>query len=329
MTDSTDRTRVEAPGRRLRRGPVIVTAVVAVLVVDVLAAIFFPQGGFPDIASSINANLEQIAPYTVINLAPGTIPNQAFVITAHPSITSSLLTMWIIMAFIVALAIALTRGLRLVPGRAQNFIEFAIEAARNFATEIGGAQAARYVSLFGTLFIFILLSNWTDLLLFGQKSDVIRTPTSDINITIGLALVTFVTFNVEGIRTMGARRYLGKFFSLAGFRRSPFDGFIDLYVGALEFLLEFFKPVTLSVRLFGNIYGGGIMLGVMTALLLAILPMPFLLLEGFIGVVQALIFSLLTLMYILTALETHEEEAHTAPTFAAEPTGNLAAPAGH
>jgi F-type H+-transporting ATPase subunit a len=102
-----------------------------------------------------------------------------------------------------------------------------------------------------------------------------------------------------------------------------------MYVGLLEFFLEFFKPVTLSVRLFGNIYGGGIMLGVMTSLLIAVIPLPFLLLEGFVGFVQALIFALLTLLFTLTALEGHDEDAQEAPAFATEPEGNLASPVPH
>ena len=317
---------VPAPprGSRLRN---ILLAVIAVVAVDVLAAILVPQPGFPDIGASINANIEPIPPKTVIDFAPNNpIPNTSFVVTAHPSITTTMLTMWIIMAILVAAAFLLTRRLEQVPGTRQNLIEYVVETARNFVADVGGTRSMRYVSLFGTLFLFILLSNWSDLFLFGEKSDVIRTPTSDINTTVGLALVSFCVFHIEGIRVLGLRHYLGKFFTLAGFRKGIFDGFIDMYVGLLEFFLEFFKPVTLSVRLFGNIYGGGIMLGVMTSLLIAVIPLPFLLLEGFVGLVQALIFALLTLLFTLTALESHEEDAHEAPAFATDPEDDLAAP---
>lgn len=316
----------QAPSRG-SRGRNILLAVAGVVVLDVLAAILVPQPGFPDIGSNINANIEPIPPKTVIDLAPNNpIPNIPFVVTAHPSITTSLLTMWIVMAILVVVAWLLTRRLETVPGPRQNLIEYVVETLRNFVGDIGGASSMRYVSLFGTLFLFILLSNWSDLFLFGEKSDVIRTPTSDINVTVGLALVSFCVFHIEGVRTMGVRRYLGKFFSLRGFQKGIFDGFIDMYVGLLEFFLEFFKPVTLSVRLFGNIYGGGIMLGVMTSLLIAVIPLPFLLLEGFVGLVQALIFALLTLLFTLTALETHDEDAHEAPVFATDPEGDLATP---
>ena len=85
-------------------------------------------------------------------------------------------------------------------------------------------------------------------------------------------------------------------------------GFIGVFVGLIEFMLEFIKPITLAMRLFGNIYGGEVALGVITALTIVILPAGFLLLEGLLNFVQALIFSTLMLMYTIIAIESHEEE---------------------
>jgi F-type H+-transporting ATPase subunit a len=168
-----------------------------------------------------------------------------------------------------------------------------------------------------------MFANWTDLILFGDKVNALRTPTSDINITIGMALVVFVVTHIEGVRALGFGGYVGKFINLSGFKRGLANGVIDLYVGLIELLLEFFKPVTLAFRLFGNLYGGGIMLGVFTALIIAFVPIPFLALEGFIGFIQALIFASLTLMYILTATESHHTDAHEARAFGDEPEGNM------
>ena len=97
-------------------------------------------------------------------------------------------------------------------------------------------------------------------------------------------------------------------------------------MGLIEFLLEFFKPVTLSFRLWGNLYGGGIMLGVFTALFIPFVPIAAMALEGFIGFIQALIFASLTLMYVLTAVESHHEEEHAAPAFASDPEGDVGPP---
>src|SRR5207253_2175986 len=121
-------------------------------------------------------------------------------------------------------------------------------------------------------------------------------------------LVVFFYFQFQGFRVLGVRTYLGKFFPLSAFRQGLAAGLIALYVGLIEFLLEFIKPVTLAMRLFGNIFGGEVALGVITALTIAVLPAAMLLLEGLLNFVQALIFSTLMLMYTIIAVETHGEE---------------------
>src|SRR4029077_20886267 len=118
----------------------------------------------------------------------------------------------------------------------------------------------------------ILVSNWSGLLPFFGRIELFRAPTSDVNVTIGLALVAFLFFEGQGFRKLGVRGYLGKFFSLRGFRQGLGQGFIDLYVGLIEFFLEFVKPITLAMRLWGNIFGGELALGVITALTIAFIP---------------------------------------------------------
>ncbi|HWH19213.1 MAG TPA: F0F1 ATP synthase subunit A, partial [Solirubrobacterales bacterium] len=102
------------------------------------------------------------------------------------------------------------------------------------------------------------------------------------------------------------------------------SGVIDLFVGLIEFLLEFIKPVTLSMRLFGNIFGGEVALGVITALTIALIPAGMLLLEGLLNFVQALIFSTLMLMYTIIAVEAHHTEEHEG--VADVPEGGMAPP---
>ncbi|HTS14637.1 MAG TPA: F0F1 ATP synthase subunit A, partial [Candidatus Sulfotelmatobacter sp.] len=231
---------------------------------------------------------------------------------------------WILMAVLLLIFIGAARGMTIVPGRLQNAVEFVYESFANFALDLGGEKARRYIGVFAAFFLFILIANWTDLLIFGDKVNWLRTPTSDINVTVGLALVAFVLFHLEGVRALGLRGYLGKFFNFSGFRHSIVDGSIDLFVGLIEFLLEFVKPVTLAFRLFGNLYGGGIMLGVFAALLLSIPVIQlFVALEAFIGFVQALIFAVLTLMFTMIAIEGHATEAHAAPAFADVPEGDV------
>ena len=299
-------------------------AAAAVVVIDLVAFIVAAPAGFPDPKVTILQNLEPVPPNVVVDLAPGgPVANTPLVVEFHPSITSSIVASWIVIAALLIVAILMTRRLKLVPSRSQNAFEFIYEAFAGFAEGLGGPRARRYTSIFAAFFLLIMFANWTDLLLFGDKVNVLRTPTSDINITIGMALVVFVVTHVEGVRTLGPGGYIGKFINLGGFRTSFMNGVIDLYVGLIELLLEFFKPVTLAFRLFGNLYGGGIMLGVFTALVIAFIPIPFIALEGFIGFIQALIFASLTLMYVLTATESHHTDEHEARAFDAEPEGNM------
>jgi F-type H+-transporting ATPase subunit a len=278
------------------------------------------------IADLIGANFELPAPHVVADLAPNDPIAPGAIVFFHPSITASLLTMWIVMALIIVLAFVATRGLKMVPRGMQNAVELVYEMLSNFAISLGGPAARRYVPLFAGVFLFVLLSNWTGLLPFVGKLEFLRAPTSDVNVTLGLALVSFVIFQAEGFRRLGFRGYLGKFFSLKGFKEGPAAGFIALYVGFIEFMLEFIKPVTLAMRLFGNIFGGELAIGVITALTIAIVPVALLGLEVLLNFVQALIFSVLTLMYTLIAIESHDEGDHEAPAFADDPEGNLGPP---
>jgi len=311
------------PAQRPRsNGRPILLALAAVIVIDLLAVLFFPPFpkedpnapfSFPN--DGIAANFELPAPHVVF----GDHGNNAL-IQFSPSITSSILTSWIIIAVLLVLTFLATRRRDDVPGRVQNFIEFIYESLHNFATSLGGPAAARYVPLFAGLFIYILASNWSGLFPFVGKVEALRAPSSDVNITIGLALVSFVVFHVEGVRALGLRGYLGKFFPLGEFRNGLGAGAIAMFVGLVELLLEFVKPLTLSMRLFGNIFGGEVALGVITALTIAIIPVALVGLEFLLNFVQALIFSTLTLMFTLAAIEGHHEE-HEGPGHEREPIG--------
>jgi F-type H+-transporting ATPase subunit a len=136
----------------------------------------------------------------------------------------------------------------------------------------------------------------------------LRAPTSDVNVTIGLALVAFFTFHVEGFRRLGFKGYTSKFFPLYEFKQGIGAGVIALFVGLVELMLEFVKPLTLSMRLFGNIYGGEVALGVVTAITVAVVPVALYGLEVMLNFVQALIFSTLALMFTIAAIESHDHE---------------------
>jgi F-type H+-transporting ATPase subunit a len=304
--------------RRLSSGRVLLLLAIAVVVLDVLALQLvppFPKGGQPGDACDfpscfINSVIEFPPPAVVIDLQPDTAVSPAPMIYFHPSISSTILTMWIVMALLLLFGILVTRRMKLVPGRVQNVVEWAYEFGSDFAIGIGGEKARRYYPIFAGFFLFILFSNWSGLVPPVGKIEQLRAPTSDVNITLGLALTSFVLFQGEGFRRLGIRGYLGKFFPLGEFRKGIGPGLLAMYVGIIELFLEFVKPVTLSMRLFGNIYGGEVALAVISALTLAIVPVALIGLEALLNLIQALIFSVLTLMFIMIAIEGHGDEEH-------------------
>jgi F-type H+-transporting ATPase subunit a len=229
-------------------------------------------------------------------------------ITFDVSITNSLFTMWIIGSLLLIAIVAVSRGGPGVPSRLQNVGEWTYESLSNFGTSLGGSPARRYIPIFAAFFLLILFSNWSGLVPPVGNLDFLRAPTSDVNVTIGLALVAFGIFEFEGFRRLGVGGYLSKFFPLYEFKNGISAGLIAMFVGLVELLLEFVKPLTLSMRLFGNIYGGEVALGVITALTIAFIPVFLVGLEFMLNFIQALIFSVLTLMFIVLAIESHHHE---------------------
>jgi F-type H+-transporting ATPase subunit a len=318
----------DAPARSgISRRNLIVGLVVGVVVLDVLAFLFVPpypkdNPGQPvtGIGDLINANLEFPAPEILWPSPHETITS---IISFYPSITNTILTTWIVAAVILVLVFLASRGMTPVPNRVQNAIEFVWEALENWATSLGGEAARRHIPLFAAFFLFILFSNWSGLIPIFGKFEFLRAPTSDVNTTIGLALVVFFYFQFQGFKTLGITGYLGKFFPFGAFREGIGAGAIAVFVGLIEFMLEFIKPVTLAMRLFGNIFGGEVALGVITSLTIAVLPAAMLLLEGLLNFVQALIFSTLMLMYTIIAVESHAEDHEGGVEI---PHGNMAPP---
>lgn len=239
------------------------------------------------------------------------------------SISNSLFTMWLVIALIAGLAYLLTRDLRETPRGGQNLIELLVQGFMDFVQGVGGPGSLRYLPLFGTLFLFILVSNYLGLVpVVGQPlnlpvighAEPLRAPTSDYHVNLGLAVTSFVIYQWSGIRKHGLA-YFGRFLNLSGFRtgfpQALFMGPIMLFVGVIELFSELFRIVTLTLRLWGNIFGGEIALAVMASLVvIPALAFPFIGLELLVGLVQSLIFSILVLVYIVLALESHDEE-HT------------------
>jgi F0F1-type ATP synthase, subunit a len=215
---------------------------------------------------------------------------------------------FIIIAFVVSLTVSAR------PGRFQAIIEELLIFIQDLAESSGGKSARRFVPLVLTFFFFILLSNWIGLLPGfgsivlekfenGEKEIVplLRGATADLNTTLALALIAVFAIQFYGI----SKSKLGYFKKFINFS-SP----INFFVGLLELISEVAKVVSFSFRLFGNIFAGEVLLAVIISLIPLLAPLPFFGLEVFLGFIQALVFAMLTLIFIQLAMVEHGEESH-------------------
>jgi F-type H+-transporting ATPase subunit a len=292
-----------APAKKSSTKRTLLLAALGVILLDAFAIVTFGGVGLNNFPGDvIKRALEPIVPHTVIDLG-GNPTHAASLFDFYPSITGSIIMSWIVMAVVIIPLTIAARRLKEIPSGAQNVLEFAIEGLTSFAMGIGGPGAKRFITFFLACFLFIVISNWSGLIPGVGRVHEFRAPTSDVNVTVGLALVAFVYFHYQGVRALGIGGYLGKFFTLKG-------GPIGLFVGVLEFFLEIVKPITLAMRLFGNIYGGELALTVMTTITLAFIPVALYGLELFVGLMQGIIFSVLVLVFTMLAMEGHHEEGH-------------------
>jgi F-type H+-transporting ATPase subunit a len=282
MTETTP-----APEKTTRSGnplPVILAVIGLVLIV---VGIFFPV---------------KLAP---VEIAPKTL----FTVAGFP-ISNSFITAWISIVILALLFGLGTRSMQLVPTGLQNLAEWIIEALLGLAENVAGREKAReFFALFATIFLFVLVNNWSELLpgftnatIFIQNGEeqipLFRSPSADLNFTLTLALSAMVMVQFWSIKHTGWGGWAGKFINLKG-------GLIGLFVGLLETVSEFAKIISFSFRLFGNLFAGDVLLSVIPSLVPLVVVLPFMGLELFVGVIQALIFSLLTLAFITMATVSH------------------------
>jgi F-type H+-transporting ATPase subunit a len=228
------------------------------------------------------------------------------------SISNSIFTAWLVMAVLVLLAVLATARLGEQPGGLQNFFELVVQGLADFMREAGGSGVVRFLPLFGSLFLFALLSNWLSIVPLVGQIELLHSPTADYHTNLGMALTGFFWYQAAGIRQNGLG-YFTRWFNFTGFRDGVLVGVVMILVGIIELFSELFRILTLTLRLWGNIWGGEIVLSVLAALLfLPSLSLPFIGLELFIGFIQAFVFAFLVLLYIILALESHGEEEHEA-----------------
>lgn len=197
---------------------------------------------------------------------------------------------WLTMAFLVISALLLRKSWALVPGGWQNFVEIIIEGLLIQIDSTIGTNGRKVAPLIITLFIFLLIANWLGLIP-GFTS-----PTNDINTTLGLALMIVLIVHGYGIKTKGV---------LAHFKHFIEPNVMFLPINIIE---ELAKPVTLSFRLFGNILAGEILIIILGILVPYVAPTLWLAFSVFVGLIQALIFTMLSMSYLSNSLEVHHHE---------------------
>jgi len=228
------------------------------------------------------------------------------------SISNSIFTAWIVMAILVVLSILVTARLSEQPGRLQNFFELIVQYLVDFMREAGGSGVVRFLPLFGSLFLFALFCNWLFIVPLMGQIELLHPPTADYHTNLGLALTGFVWYQAAGIRQNGLG-YFTRWINLPAFKEGPLVGGVMIMVGIIELFSELFRILTLTLRLWGNVWGGEIVLAVGAALLFVpSFSLIFIGLELFIGFIQAFVFAFLVLLYIILALESHSGEEHEA-----------------
>lgn len=248
-------------------------------------------------------------------------------------VTNSIIGAWITIVFLVGFSYAITRRMKIVPGRLQGVFEALLGGLYSFCQSVaGGKNGRRFFPIVTTIFLFVAFNAWLSLIpgfgsieiinTEGHRVHLFRGANTDINVPLALALVSFVIVEFFGLKTLGIR-YLGKFINVGPFFRSIGQifrgrlrtglsgliiGLINMFVGLLELLSELVRVVSFTFRLFGNMTAGEILLLISAFLIPWVFSLPFYGLELLVGFVQALIFGGLTLVFLTVAVTHHGTE---------------------
>ncbi len=234
------------------------------------------------------------------------------------TISNSLFSAWIVVLFLVIVSLFIRKSLKKVPKGLQNIVEIILEGALDLADSVTNDRKKTNVlfPIAFTFFIFILFNNWLGLLPgvgtvgfleHGTFIPFFRGGTADLNTTLALALVGVIFTHVAAIISIGAWKHLNKFVGIKLMMEIPKKMFKDptiiivnpikAFVGVIEIVGEIAKIASLDFSLFGNIFAGEVLLVSMAAIFAYVIPIPFMFLEIIVGIIQALIFGMLVLVF--------------------------------
>lgn len=213
-----------------------------------------------------------------------------------PVIADHVIMSIFIAGLLVTLAALTRRSISIVPSKLQNVVEMGVDAVENLLRSVVGPKGPRYFPVIMTLALFILFGNLIGLFPFCKS------PTSNLNVTLGCALVVFFYYHFQGIREQGIVRYLKHFMG-------PMP-FLAWLMFPLEIISHCARAMSLSVRLFGNIMGEDIIIIILFILVPYLVPIPMMLFAIFTSVLQTFIFIMLSMMYIAGAVAEEHSEHH-------------------
>ncbi len=238
-------------------------------------------------------------------------------------VRNTLLMAWGAMAVLILLALfGKATGYKLIPrGRFQVMLEMIVGGLYDFFHAIfqDDRNTRRFFPLLATIFFFIIIANWMGILPGvgsitipgmhnGHMMDIplLRSMNADVNMTLVFAVCAIVFTQVIGLATIGIIPHASKYF-IAPWKK-PYG--LGTFIGLLEFIGEFARIISFTFRLFGNIFAGEVLLVVMSSLVPYLVPIPFLGLEIFVGFIQAMVFAMLTAVFIVMSMQSHGAEAH-------------------
>ena len=240
-----------------------------------------------------------------------------FMLALHPepifhigtfTVTNTILNTLLVDVILIALAWFVTTKAKLIPGFFQTCIELLIEGFYNLTKSVAADKTMKIFPYVMTFFLVILISNWSGLFPFltaitfqppgEEHMHLFRSASTDLNFTLALAIVSLVATHAMSINTLGIKAYLNRFFPL-----NP----LGLYTGLLELISEFTKVISFSFRLFGNVFVGEVMLLTLSTAAALLVPIPLLMYELLVGIIQASIFALLTMAFMAIFTTPHEK----------------------
>lgn len=247
------------------------------------------------------------------------------------TVTNSLIMSWATVFILVAIFIIVGKKIKKVPKGLQNIFELLLDEGLKLADSVTGSRkkSEKFLPISLALFLFVLVNNWLGLVPgvgtvgFVENGahgnifvPILRGGTADLNTTLALALFAVVASHVMGVIAIGAWKHLNKFLNFEAFLAIPkkikkdpsivLVNPIKAFVGVVEVIGEIAKVASLSFRLFGNIFAGEVLLASMMALFAFLLPLPFIFLEIIVGIIQALIFGMLTMVFMTIATSSEE-----------------------